>query len=234
MFRLLIAHAGCHGDLVDGRGPARCRWPAARPRGARRCAARGWSRSPCAASAAAASADRASSARRCRSISAPSRATRKSRPGVNSSSASSQGAETSGMPQASASKTRMVGMPGSASHVGPARDVDRHPEAREDLAAPGSSAASRRTRSRPPPARPAPARDSARRRPAPAARARCTGSNRNSCSSAVRSSSPQLPIQTRSPSARLLRQRVEDAGVRGLVPGPGALRPAALAGRCRA
>ena len=44
----------------------------------------------------------------------PSLATRKSRPGVNSPSASFHGAETSGMPQASASNTRMVGMPGSA------------------------------------------------------------------------------------------------------------------------
>ena len=44
---------------------------------------------------------------------APSAATRKSSPGVNRPSLSDQGAETSGMPQASASKTRMVGMPGS-------------------------------------------------------------------------------------------------------------------------
>jgi hypothetical protein len=53
-----------------------------------------------------------------------------------------------------------------------------------------------------------------------------TGSTRNSRSSAVRSSSPQLPIQTRSPSGAARRQRPEHARVGGLVPGPGALRPA--------
>ena len=56
-----------------------------------------------------------STARRCARISAPSRATRKSSPGVKRFSTSFQGEETSGMPQASASKGRMVGMPGSAS-----------------------------------------------------------------------------------------------------------------------
>ena len=56
-------------------------------------------------------------------IAAPSCAIRKSSPGLNRPSASSQGAETSGMPQASASNTRIVGMPGSASRIGPARHV---------------------------------------------------------------------------------------------------------------
>ena len=52
------------------------------------------------------------------------------------------------------------------------------------------------------------------------ARASRTGSSRNSRSSALRSSSPQLPIQTRSPSRGAARQRPEEAGVGRLVPRP--------------
>ena len=54
-----------------------------------------------------------------------------SRRGRNSPSSSCHGAETSGMPQASASNTRIVGMPGSAVDIGPPRHVHRHAMARE-------------------------------------------------------------------------------------------------------
>ena len=49
----------------------------------------------------------------CLSMSSPSFATRKSAPGRNSPSLSLHGAETSAIPDASASNTRIVGMPGS-------------------------------------------------------------------------------------------------------------------------
>ena len=56
----------------------------------------------------------ASTAAMCDIISAPERATRRSRPGSKRRSTSSQGAETSGMPHASASNGRIVGLPGSS------------------------------------------------------------------------------------------------------------------------
>ena len=52
---------------------------------------------------------------RCAAISSPSRATKEILAGRNRLSESRQGALTSGMPQASASNTRMVGMPGRRS-----------------------------------------------------------------------------------------------------------------------
>jgi hypothetical protein len=59
-----------------------------------------------------AGADRLQAASERAAISNLSRATRKSWPGRNKPSLSSQGAETSGIPQASASNTRIVGIPG--------------------------------------------------------------------------------------------------------------------------
>jgi hypothetical protein len=59
-----------------------------------------------------------STRRKSRFISAPSRAIKKSAPGVNRCSQSSHGAEISGMPHASASNTRIVGMPGNSRTYG--------------------------------------------------------------------------------------------------------------------
>ena len=105
--------------------------------------------------------------------------------------------------------------------IRPARNVHRDAEAREGarhlvVRQPAGVLDARRRA-----ARGAPTPGSARRRRAPAARAARTGSSRNSCSSAVRSSSPQLPIQTRSPSRATPGERLEDARVGRLVPGPG-------------
>ena len=93
--------------------------------------------------------------------------------------------------------------------VGPARARGRSPGARAKRCGHrvvGQPAAIARCRPRP--AQPGPPAGSARRGPRRAARAGATGSSRNSRSSALRSPSPQLPIQTRSP----LGLGVRDAG----------------------
>ena len=69
---------------------------------------------------------------------------------------------------------------------------------------------------------------SARRTRCPSAPARPPGRSRNSCSSALRSPSPQLPIHTSSLLPVDLRERAEQRGVGGLMPDLDPARPAAL------
>ena len=150
-------------------------------------------------------------------------------PGRNSPSASSHGAETSGMPQASASNTRIVGMPGSIVDVVAARHVHGRQVAGEDL---------RRARVRRPAAvagavageqSPAPRRDSARRRRRAAARRLRPGANRNFSSSARALAVAPVADPDEAVARAFAAGRVEQARVGGLVPDPDAVAPAPAA-----
>jgi hypothetical protein len=105
---------------------------------------------------------------------------------------------------------RMVGMPGRFSHIGTPRNMHRHLVVGEGM---GNSALAIQPPKRYWRAKPrAHGRDSVRHEPVVFRAERlCAGRTRNSMISADRSSSPQLPIQMRSPVLSDLRYRLETA-----------------------
>ena len=172
----------------------------------------------------------ASTSRKCGCISAPSRATRKSSPGVNSPSASLQGARD----QRDAAGERLEHADGRNArqrrHIRPPRNVHGHCEAREHArrfvvrqpaARTRLPAAARRCRASP---------DSARRECAPAARARAPA--RAGIRRARRCARHRPSCRSRRDRLRAAHRgmRLEDARVGGFVPRP---RPRCPAAACR-
>ena len=164
----------------------------------------------------------------------PSRGDEEVLAGRNRPSRRPRARETSGMPQASASKTRMVGMPGSGVDVEAARHVDGGEVAGEDLRRARRSAASRGSGAvaarawRSAASRVAHAVDVERQ-----AGARRRARIRKVSSSSVRSPSPQLPIQTRPVAGLGSAGGWKQRDVGGLVPDEDARRPSPSGGRPR-
>ena len=158
--------------LCAARIPSRApgRWPAVRRPGGRRCGGPSIVARPCRPRLAPARGRRRASRRDDCSSRRRLRATRKSSPGVNSSSLSSHGAQTNGMPQASASNTPDRRDPGQRPRRRPARDMDRT-RLRERLGHPKFGNQPREFDAGLGPARAAPSADSARRARVPKGRA---------------------------------------------------------------